>query len=204
MVLDESYILAINIPGWDVGFSNCNLGYFDFSKHIPNCLRSHSAPLQVSLIIASFISAFIFREGPIRFILFFITLLFCLWYTIGSRYMRIYMRLMRNYTFTQFKSATRNLNKLINNQRIFTQDMPIIYFILKSKALLKKGDFLAADFLANRTLERHSSCAEALYIKTLCYYLKKESNKFNEYERILAENHPDSLYLNYLHKLKQT
>lgn len=168
--INAKYISAIRIPDWEKGVTKRNEHFFNLQSEPPRCLLGHRATLQVSLLIAGFICAYIFQDQVIRYSIIFVTFAIGLWYLYESRYRRIYIRLQRSYMFSRDKKVLACVNRLVGAKRLFVEGMPAIYSILKGRERLAARDYLAAEYLADQVLSRQPDNAEALYIKALCKY----------------------------------
>lgn len=168
--IDAKYISAIRIPDWEKGVTKRNERFFNLQSEPPRCLLGHRATLQVSLLIAGFICAYIFQDQVIRYSIIFATFAVGLWYLYESRYRRIYVRLQRSYLFSRDKKVVACVDSLVGAKRLFIEGMPAIYSVLKGRERLAARDYPAADYLADQVLSGQTDSAEALYIKALCRY----------------------------------
>lgn len=184
-VLDEKYLSVIQIPELDKGLTKKNDRYFMFQDQ-PACLLGKRAPLQVSVIIAAFISSFFFRDDRLYLIACCVAFGVCLWYWYDSRYMKYYKRMLRAYSFSRTKQVVQNLNRLVSSRRVFISDMPQAYYILKARERLGQQDYLAAEYLADQVLKERSNSVEGLYIKALCRYYKEDSIGAQHYCQLLS------------------
>ena len=193
--LMEKYISVIQIPELDKGLTPKNDRYFVF-KNQPACLLGKRAHLQVSLIIAAFISSFFFKNDRVYLTACCVAFGLCLWYLYDSRYMKYYKRMIKAYSFSRDKQVLKNLNRLIDSKRVFISDMPQAYYVLKAKELLSNKDFMAAEYLADQMLKEKRNSIEGLYLKALCRYCKQDSIGAKHYFLLLSKRNDAPEYAN--------
>lgn len=145
------------------GITEKNKHYFVFFDSPPNCLRDRKIHLQLSLMVGCFIATFFVKEDYIFYIgMSILTALICLWYTYSARYTYYYKKAYKALLFNKNKKATKYFYKMLNGKRLYIENMPLAYNILKAKTMLKERDFKAAEYLAVKVSEQIQSCPQAL------------------------------------------
>ena len=163
-------ISIINIPDSD-SFTDDNDRYFIFAKN-PKSVRSKKAPVLLIAMTASFLLGCF--AVSIQHICWTAAFAASAYYLYEDRFYYYYNRAASQNMFSRHKQTMKFLNKMIGSSRVFIGEMPLSYYILKSKKLLEAEDTENAGRLADAALAEYEPAAESKYIKGLCLYLDKD------------------------------
>lgn len=166
----------IQIPDMENGITKNNEWYFELKKEPPRCLRGKMAPLQLSLMLGCFFSSFLIKENStFNLLMVFTTFFLCLWYLYDARYVSYYKKAAKALMFGRYRQVFKYLTKILESGRVYIEDMPLAYNVLKAKEMLLKNDIQAAEYLAENALKTIADCPEAVKIREICREGKKTS-----------------------------
>ena len=163
-------ISIINIPDSD-SFTDDNDRYFTFTKN-PKSVRSKKAPALLVVMTASFLLGYF--AVSLQHICWSAAFSASAYYLYEDRFYYYYNRAASQNMFSRHKQTMKFLDKMVGSSRIFIGEMPLSYYILKSKKLLEAEDTENAGRLIDAALAEYEPAAETKYIKGLCSYIDKD------------------------------
>ena len=169
-MLDTEYIDAVSVPAYDRNYKEFNRRYFDFRyKDVPKALNSKKSRLTLTLVLASFTFSFFAPSESSRIIFRIITGIFCCWHFYEQRYVLLYNRAEKfSHREKYYPRMFFAFNLLLKSRRLYIENMPVAYYIMKAKQLLYCRDVISAEYLADAALRDFANCPEAKYVKAVC------------------------------------
>jgi len=172
--LAPSYIDCIEIPDIKNGITSKNAAYFDFPDSAYQLLGKRGMQI-LCVEVVLFILWITLRKGTQGLLFWGLTgllLVLAVFYEHEYRPVRIYKKAKKGAASLAADYTLKKIDKLVQNKRIFFRDMPGVYYILKTKALLQEGDFVGAELLMDQLTLPESNGIR--YIRALCAYLAEK------------------------------
>lgn len=177
--IDKEYTDCIKVPDLENGLTKKNAEYFDFPDSQFQLLGKHSM-LLICCEVILFVIWLRMQNSQANNVLFMaLTVVLAgvaFWYQYQCRYVRFYKKARKGAKSCAIEYTVKLINKIVESKTTYFKDMPLIYTVLKAKALLEQNKVVETEVLVENALKYHSKCFEAWYVKGLCAYASGEED----------------------------